>query len=1310
MSDKSAGARVGGYEVLAKLGQGGMGAVFKARQISVDRIVALKVLPPRFSKNERYVKRFLREARAAARLNHPNIVQAIDAGFADGYHYFAMEFIDGRDLRSILEERDPLPESEALAIAAGIARALDAAHRAGIIHRDVKPDNVLIGPDGVPKLADLGLARHRVRQEAGVTQAGRALGTPDYISPEQVRGLEDIDGRADLYSLGASLFRLLSGEKPFSGGTVEEVMIKHLHEIPPDLRTLKPDLSDATVTIVRKAMAKDRDRRYQSAAEMSEDIEHALAGEPLVHAAAEPAAAPATATSLARSHAAARRAGRSARAGSKRMIGIAAAALLIVIGAVIGIAAMQGDGDRAGNAIDVSPPPAAPTEPAAPAGTDPGLEPLRAARAWVLQHPKDYAGGLARYAAALGAIREPGLRAAAERERDEVIRHRDADAAVEKLRRDATQRAKAGDLDGAIALCRDLPPRLADLMREPASTIIAQIHDRARSRIDGILAEARELGRQAKLDDALARLDDLSRVRYEPRARQIADLRRRLEHERKRLAAQETPKPGSDVPLAALTGLFDRIAEHVANDEPAAAARAAANAKAKPGREKDERLAELAAAADLLADQPARKLAVLTAFLKSREGSEVGLATEDGPRSGSVHAVGDDRIVLHKTFQINRETKFREITVPVDRIRLDDALARYELDWLPDGSAGVLVRAVCAYAEQDAAAMTKSLRQLDGHWLHGHYASKLADVKNPLGRPTVYAAWPFDAAEASRRQRETALAVNHPLHRIVPLRGATAVRMMLIPAGEFVMGSPAGEPGRGKDETQRRVRISRPFYCAVTELSQGQWRAIARDNPSDRVDGALPVEQVSWQDCQAFLRQLREQTGIPFRLPTEAEWEYACRAGRPTAFHTGERTGRDDARFESGDEEHKRPRPFGVGSANAFGLINLHGNIAEWCADWYGDYGAADGVVVDPAGADAGTERVVRGGSWRDGSAAGRSAARASRKPGRRDARVGLRLVADVEPRRAPEPLARIRTLLHGDVYSFDPDTMRIELFYDFRDPAQARDWSRTLRLEQNRHRGEKVQVRDGRLYFAKTRLKAITQAQFTAVDVSLDFRVTGGTNAATVVVCADGKGTHYELCGNWYDPHKEKWICQLFTYRKGKAPLNQLGRKWPQRPSPFGEDPEGRLGLRFSNGWLFGRVVRGEREVRLVAEDHELKSGSVGVWAYEAREGWFDNIAIDGRIDLAWLETAAEEAGLRGKPERPQAPPEARESPEPQAVHEPDRAPDVDEARAAVKRAKRAARKARRRERAARRAEKRARREAKEPGKHDPRERRKKD
>ena len=260
--------RVGGYEILAKLGQGGMGAVFRATQLSMGRTIALKILPPRLAKNKEYVERFFREARSAAKLDHPNIVQAIDAGLADGYHYFAMEFVEGKSVEDMLQGGAALPEKQALEIVRDIGRALNYAHEAGIVHRDIKPANILLTAEGVAKLADLGLARETATTAANLTQAGFAIGTPDYISPEQVRGEKDLDGRSDVYSLGATLYHMLVGQPPSAGGTGNEVMAKHLAEPVPDARRANPQVSRAAARVAWKAMAKDRERRYKTAGEM----------------------------------------------------------------------------------------------------------------------------------------------------------------------------------------------------------------------------------------------------------------------------------------------------------------------------------------------------------------------------------------------------------------------------------------------------------------------------------------------------------------------------------------------------------------------------------------------------------------------------------------------------------------------------------------------------------------------------------------------------------------------------------------------------------------------------------------------------------------------------------------------------------------------------------------------------------------------------------------------------------------------------------------------------------------------------------
>ena len=271
--------RVGGFELISKIAEGGMGAVYRARQLSLDRTVAVKILPKKLAKDGQFVQRFLREAKLAAQFSHPNIVGALDAGEDAGVLFFAMEYVEGRSLGQVIRRDRVLPESRALEIVTQIARALECAHKHGMVHRDVKPDNILIDSEGTAKLADLGLARQVSDESTRLAQAGTAMGSPHYVSPEQARGDSDIDVRADIYSLGATFYHLVTGTTPFSGQTPAVVMTKHLNETPAPPHAVRPSVSETTSRVVMKMMAKERDARYRSPAELIADLERVSRGQ-----------------------------------------------------------------------------------------------------------------------------------------------------------------------------------------------------------------------------------------------------------------------------------------------------------------------------------------------------------------------------------------------------------------------------------------------------------------------------------------------------------------------------------------------------------------------------------------------------------------------------------------------------------------------------------------------------------------------------------------------------------------------------------------------------------------------------------------------------------------------------------------------------------------------------------------------------------------------------------------------------------------------------------------------------------------------
>jgi serine/threonine-protein kinase len=264
------------YELIETIGVGGMGAVFRALDRRLDRASAVKVLPleGEESGDTDVVQRFHQEGRAAARLDHEGIARVYALGQDRGFHFIAFEFIEGVNLRQLVEERGPLSVMEAINYTLQVAAALVHAAERRVVHRDIKPSNIIITPRGRAKLVDMGLARRFERGGAdeGLTQSGMTLGSFDYISPEQARDPRDVDVRSDLYSLGCTMYHMLTGQPPFADGTVLQKLLQHQEEPPPDVRDKNPTVPAALASIVRKLMAKDRNRRYQSPEQLGHDL------------------------------------------------------------------------------------------------------------------------------------------------------------------------------------------------------------------------------------------------------------------------------------------------------------------------------------------------------------------------------------------------------------------------------------------------------------------------------------------------------------------------------------------------------------------------------------------------------------------------------------------------------------------------------------------------------------------------------------------------------------------------------------------------------------------------------------------------------------------------------------------------------------------------------------------------------------------------------------------------------------------------------------------------------------------------------
>ena len=277
--DAKVGRELGGYRILERVGRGGMGTVYRALQLSLERVVALKVLSEDLASDHEFSRLFIREARSAGELSHPHIVRVYDVNSLDGVLFYVMEFMAHGSVEDLLRSEGPLSLKRALEIAIQAARGLEYAEHEGIVHRDIKPSNLMIHESGVVKIGDLGIAT-RSRDRGGSGRSRGISGSPHYMAPEQVLG-RDVDIRADIYALGASFFQALVGWPPFKGKTLKEILTSQIETPPPDIRTIRPNVPEPLAALLGRMLAKDPARRPTAAVELRKQLEEIQANEPV---------------------------------------------------------------------------------------------------------------------------------------------------------------------------------------------------------------------------------------------------------------------------------------------------------------------------------------------------------------------------------------------------------------------------------------------------------------------------------------------------------------------------------------------------------------------------------------------------------------------------------------------------------------------------------------------------------------------------------------------------------------------------------------------------------------------------------------------------------------------------------------------------------------------------------------------------------------------------------------------------------------------------------------------------------------------
>jgi formylglycine-generating enzyme required for sulfatase activity/serine/threonine protein kinase len=865
--------RFGRYRVLKLLGKGGMGSVYLAEDTALGRQVALKV--PYFSPGSgpEVLQRFLREARLAATLHHPNICPVYDVGQTDGIDYLAMAFIPGRPLAAYVDPANPLPPNRAAALVRKLAQALQEAHESGVIHRDLKPANIMINSRGEPVIMDFGLAYSQQAGDARLTESGMVVGTPAYMSPEQIRGeTQGLGPLCDVYSLGMILYELLAGRVPFHGPPVV-VLGQVLTQEPPPPSALRADVDPRLEAICLRAIAKKPEARYEDMAELAEVLGVWLRAD-------KRSASPNR--SRTRDTRQETRDKRQETRDKKRKPSVA----------------QRGPSPDLVPSADEA---AADTQAAAlPTVRDkprPSLKPPRRRRRTPLW---------------LAALAMVGLGAA---------------AGWFALLERGTSRTTPDKPSDEVAV---VPPTTAK--EEPPRPVPPEV---------GQAREKAELARQAI--PAAENGDAFTAERKEIEGLWQAGER----------ALAKKANPEALAAFGAVTKKSQTLVGALQQWRQAREAQVSAT-KAWEGVRYVDRGQKFGEKLNAIEAQ----LRLATGLLDSKSSPEARKAFAE---------VENASLELKKADEQRQQA--REVWAQAEKARQ---------------------RAEQADAEnQRALEWGEILRQ-------AHRARECFDEG--------------DMKEALRRWQEVQRICEKVLADIPEIQNSIAMRLVRIPAGRFRMGSPKDEEGREDNEgPQHMVEISQWFYLGKFEVTQEQYRKVMNQDPSwfsttnkgleDKVfadTSDFPVDSVSWNDAVKFCQELSKRpeerkAGRRYELPTEAEWEYACRGGTDTPFYFGRSASSEQAQCNH-QERTCRVGQFATRAPHPWGLCDMHGNVAEWCQDRYERFAYKSAATRDPHGPDQGEQRVLRGGSYGNEARRCRAAFRSGALPSYNANGVGFRV------------------------------------------------------------------------------------------------------------------------------------------------------------------------------------------------------------------------------------------------------------------------------------------------------------------------------
>jgi formylglycine-generating enzyme required for sulfatase activity/serine/threonine protein kinase len=1023
------GKVVGDFRLVSLIGQGGMGQVWEAEQVSLHRTVAVKFVRPE-RVTERQLELFAREARAGGRLTHPGIVTVYGYGQSDGLAWIAMEFVSGAwTLKDFLDEAaraEDVPagyDQHVARFVAEISDAMQAAHEASVIHRDLKPQNVLITSEDRPKVTDFGLAR--ITDESAMSQTGDIAGTYLYMSPEQVAAKRaGLDHRTDVFSLGIVLYELLALRRPFEGDTTQQVAEQILYRDPPDPRTIRSRVPRDLAVIAGKALEKDRDKRFVTMKELAADLRRHLANEPI-------RATPPT------------RLDRAVKWTKRNPGKSSAAAIVAVTFTVIAVLLVA------------------------------NIRTNRALSAKTIESEQRRVA--AEESADLAKSNEQRALAGEEQARDEKDRaDHEADAAIaardDVLRLSAMQR-----LDDLVAEADQLWPAHPEILPR---------YERWLGKAEELVAELPD--HEKKLADLRSKAlpwtaEEQAQHRAEhPKLPELERAQRELEHGRRLRALLESDHPGPEptaagvgLDLAALPAsaidvndlawpLVDPDRKHFGGEAKGLvlARRAVELAAALPAAERagvsdtlawalfvngrfDEAVAEEEQALEEAAPEEKQKFEGYVAKLTGR------IEAEFEPEQREARAKHLDELeqriaALEAEISARPEWTFADAQDKWWQNQLEklvNGLRAFSDPELGLASSGISVEHGWGVEKRAEFARKLAARSVSGVEAAARWAEAVTSIAStmecpqygglriapqlgllPIGRDPDSDLWEF-------AHLQTGAPAERGADGRLMLTEETGLVFVLLPGGTLAMGAQRDRPGdpnydpfaHDNESPVHDVQLA-PFFLSKYEVTQGQWQRVAGSNPSLygahsysarwngeglRMDLLHPVEQVSWEDCVTLLGRL----GLS--LPSEAQWEYGCRGGTTTIWWTGNQMetldgsanlmdsyarkyGNDlaanwDEWLDDGNSNHSR-----VGSylPNAFGLHDVVGNVWEWCLEEYEDYTE---LGQDSADEHAAPNRVPRGGGFLSRAIDARSAFRFPAAQEMAVGDIGLRPARHVE-------------------------------------------------------------------------------------------------------------------------------------------------------------------------------------------------------------------------------------------------------------------------------------------------------------------------